>query len=245
MLLEVCCGSFEDAKEAEAGGADRIELNSALYLGGLTPSMANVMQTKENCRIPVVAMVRPRGGGFCYSSEEYKTMLLEAKLLLEAGVDGIAFGFLSENGTIDTGRTKQMVELIHSYQKEAVFHRAIDCTPDIMAATGLLAELGADRILTSGGYATAPLGEEQIARMVLEYGNRIQILAGSGLRAANAVDFIRKTGISQIHSSCRCWDTDKTAATKNVSFGYAMPEHECDYEAVHNDAVRELVQKLV
>ena len=95
-LLEICCGSFEDVKTAWQNGADRVELNSALYLGGLTPSTANLICAKEQCSIPIVTMVRPRGGGFCYSQDEYETMLLDARILLEHGADGIAFGFLTE-----------------------------------------------------------------------------------------------------------------------------------------------------
>ena len=126
-MLEICCGSFSDVKTAYENGADRVELNSALYMGGLTPTLANLIYAKENCNIPVVAMVRPRGGGFCYSDEEYETMLMDAKILLEHGADGIAFGFLTEEKMLDKKRTKEMIELIHECGREAVFHRAFDC----------------------------------------------------------------------------------------------------------------------
>ena len=123
-LLEICCGSFEDVKTAWQNGADRVELNSALYLGGLTPSTANLICAKEQCSIPIVTMVRPRGGGFCYSQDEYETMLLDARILLEHGADGIAFGFLTADHAIHRNRTQEMIDLIHSAGKEAVFHRA-------------------------------------------------------------------------------------------------------------------------
>lgn len=181
MILEVCCGSYEDAKKAAAGGADRIELNSALYLGGLTPSMGSVYRVKENLAIPVIAMVRPRGGGFCYSKDEYETMLRDARLLLEQGVDGIAFGFLNENKEIDVERTKNFIELIHFYHAKAVFHRAVDCTPDIMDAVKTLVVLGTDRILTSGGRKTAIDGQETIACLQKEYGEKLEILPEAGL----------------------------------------------------------------
>ena len=126
-LLEICCGSFEDVKTAWQNGADRVELNSALYLGGLTPSTANLICAKEQCSIPIITMVRPRGGGFCYSQDEYETMLLDARILLEHGADGIAFGFLTENHAIHRSRTQEMIDIIHSAGKEAVFHRAFDC----------------------------------------------------------------------------------------------------------------------
>ena len=150
-VLEICCGSFEDVKTAYENGAGRVELNSALYLGGLTPSLASLICAKEQCTIPVVAMVRPRGGGFCYSLEEYQTMILDTKLLLEHGADGIAFGFLKENQTLDTEQTKELIHLIHEHGGEAVFHRAFDCVADQKKTIEQLIGLGADRILTSGG----------------------------------------------------------------------------------------------
>ena len=134
-LLEICCGCLEDVLVADEAGADRIELNSALYLGGLTPSMATLQAVKEGCSLPVVAMVRHRGGGFCYGETEYKLMLKEAELLLQNGADGLAFGFLQEDRNLDVERTKAFVELIHSQGKEAVFHRAIDCVPDMEQAS--------------------------------------------------------------------------------------------------------------
>ena len=148
-LLEICCGSFEDVKTAWQNGADRVELNSALYLGGLTPSTANLICAKEQCSIPIVTMVRPRGGGFCYSQDEYETMLLDARILLEHGADGIAFGFLTADHAIHRNRTQEMIDLIHSAGKEAVFHRAFDCVAQQERAVEALILLGADRILTS------------------------------------------------------------------------------------------------
>lgn len=189
-------------------------------------------------------MVRPRGGGFCYSKEEYETMLCDARLMLEQGVDGIAFGFLYENRKIDVERTKNFIELIHFYHAEAVFHRAIDCTPDIMEAAETLITLGAERILTSGGKKSAMDGQETIARLQSEYGGKLEILPGSGLRASNAPSFIRTTKVLQLHSSCRIWDTDVTGIAGDVSFGYERNGHESDYEAVHAKIVKELKDTL-
>ena len=114
-MLEICCGSFSDVKTAYENGADRVELNSALYMGGLTPTLANLIYAKENCNIPVVAMVRPRGGGFCYSDEEYETMLMDAKILLEHGADRI----LTSGGAVNVwdGR-KQLKHLQNQYGKD-------------------------------------------------------------------------------------------------------------------------------
>lgn len=172
MTIEICCGSYEDALAAARGGAERIELNSALALGGLTPSAACLRMVKRCTDLLVVSMVRPRGAGFCYTEAQTEQMFEEARELLENGSDGLAFGFLTEDRCVDLEKTGRMTELIHSYGREAVFHRAFDCTEDPVRAIEELIGLGADRILTSGqqrqcrkckgpcrvyGYQTAPL----------------------------------------------------------------------------------------
>ena len=105
ILLEICCGSAEDAIEAAAGGADRVELCSALFLGGLTPSLGSLLEVKQRTQIPVIAMNRPRQAGFCYSPTEFAVMERDAELLLEHGADGIVFGMLNADGTVDVKRT--------------------------------------------------------------------------------------------------------------------------------------------
>ena len=97
-IVEVCCGSYYDALQAQYGGARRIELNSALHLGGLTPSLATLLKVKDNTDLEVICMVRPRGAGFCYNDEDFEVMKLDAEILLDNGADGIAFGCLDEEG---------------------------------------------------------------------------------------------------------------------------------------------------
>src|SRR3974390_1615707 len=99
-LLEICCGSIDDAVQAQAGGADRVELCSALFLGGLTPSLGTLIETRKRRRIPIIAMVRPRGGGFCYSDAEFATMLRDAMLAAENGANGVVTGVLNPDGTV-------------------------------------------------------------------------------------------------------------------------------------------------
>ena len=130
LMLEICSGSYEDCLRAERGGARRVELNSALFLGGLTPSIATVKKVLENTSLEVIAMVRPRGAGFCYLDSEFEVMMQDAKEMLDLGVHGLAFGFLKADCTIDVEKTKMMVDLIHQYKKTAVVHRAIDCALD-------------------------------------------------------------------------------------------------------------------
>lgn len=126
-IVEICCGSYYDAKQAALGGAKRIELNAALMLGGLTPTEATVAMVKENLELKVIAMVRPRGAGFCYLEEEFSVMERECKGVLEAGADGIAFGCLKNDGSLDEEKNRRLLDIIKGKGKEAVFHRAFDC----------------------------------------------------------------------------------------------------------------------
>lgn len=244
-IIEICCGSYEDCLNAAAGHADRIELNSALHLGGLTPSIGTLRLARSHVNLPIICMVRPRGAGFCYTETEYKAMIADAEALLESGADGLAFGFLNEDGSIDAARTQSFSHLIHSYGKEAVFHRAFDCVEDPYLSMELLIESGIDRVLTSGLQAKAYEGRTLIKELQQRYGNFIQILAGSGVNASNAKDLMQETGILQIHSSCKTWLKDPTThRNKNVTYAYAAGEQELCYDAVSVDLVKELVQSI-
>ncbi|MBP3398247.1 MAG: copper homeostasis protein CutC, partial [Erysipelotrichaceae bacterium] len=106
--IEICCGSIEDCAVAEMFPVDRIELNSAIELGGLTPSLGTLIESKKVTKLPICCMVRPRTAGFVYTEKQFQSMLFDAELLLKHGADGIVFGFLNEDGTIDINRTKQM-----------------------------------------------------------------------------------------------------------------------------------------
>ena len=243
-IIEVCCGSYEDALNAYRGGAKRIELNSALYLGGLTPSLATLILTKQNTDVKVISMVRPRGAGFHYTDAEYEVIKMDAELLMKNGSDGLAFGFLDENGEIDKERTAEVLHIIKKYNGEAVFHRAFDCVKDPYKAMETLIELGIDRVLTSGLEAKAMTGIEMIKDLQSKYGDRIEILAGSGMNAGNAKEMMDKTGISQVHSSCKDWVGDPTTTCNNVTYGYAPAPHELDYEVVSEDLVNKIVHSI-
>lgn len=240
-IVEICCGSYYDAKNAYLGKAKRIELNSALYLGGLTPSTATLRQVKKDFDLEIICMVRPRGAGFCYNDEDFIIMKEEAKDLLENGADGIAFGILDQDGNIDLKRNQEMIEIIKSYHKTAVFHRAFDCVKDYDQAIRQLIDLGVDRVLTSGLEAKAMDGKEVIKYLQSHYGDQIQILAGSGMNASNAKEMMDHTGIYQVHSSCKDWLNDPTTSSNHVTYAYATSPHENDYEIVS----KELVEKLV
>lgn len=240
-LFEVCAGSVQDCINAQLGGADRVELNSALHLGGLTPSLAMLKLVKEKTSLKVICMDRPRAAGFCYDDVEIETMFEDAKILLENGADGISFGFLNSDATINVTETKKMVELIHQYQKKAVFHRAFDCVDDPMHAIKQLIDCGVDRILTSGLQPTAMQGASVLEKLQSAFGDQIELLAGSGINANNIRALKEQTGLHQFHGSCKEWCKDPTTTVGNVSYAY----HESDdYDCVSLEKVRSIVQEL-
>lgn len=226
MILEVCCGSAEDVLLAAGAGADRVELNSALFLGGLTPSIG-AMEVARQVSIPIMAMVRPREGGFCYSEAEFAAMLADARALLTAGADGIVFGCLHPDGRVDKARCAAMLEVIG--EKESVFSRAIDVVPDWRETLDVLMELGVTRVLTSGQASSAPAGADTIRAMREYAAGRIQILPGCGVRPDNAAALLAATGCDQLHGSFKTSRTD-FSATHNpaVSFsgGVCPPEEQ-------------------
>lgn len=244
IKIEVCAGGYEDCLAAVRGGAHRVELNGALALGGLTPTLAVLEKVKQDTDLDVIAMVRPRAGGFHYNQAETDIMMAEARALLEMGADGLAFGFLNADGTVDVARTKAMTDLIHEYGGTAVFHRAVDVTPDIDAALETLIELGVDRVLTSGQQAKALDGAEVIRRLQETYGDRIQILPGSGVNAENARMLLKMTSADQLHSSCRGYRLDPTTSRGDVSYAYLPAPRKNEYDVADQALVEALVQAV-
>ncbi|MGB4984186.1 MAG: copper homeostasis protein CutC [Erysipelotrichaceae bacterium] len=243
-IVEICCGGYLDAINAEKGGAKRIELNCALFMGGLTPSVGMLRLVKMKTKLKVIAMVRPRGGGFCYNDEDYETMLNDCEILLENGADGIAFGILTNNCHIDVNRCKRIVDIIKSFGKEVVFHRAFDCVDNPYNAIETLISLKVDRVLTSGLTNRAINGLNLIKTLQNIYGDHIEILVGSGVNSLNAKEIINFTNINQIHSSCKMWEFDETTSQNNVGYGYGDGENESKYEYVSEKLVKELVESI-
>lgn len=239
VLVEVCAGSVEDCIKAYEGGADRIELNNALHLGGLTPSVATVLLAKEKMPLPIISMIRPRGGGFHYNSVEVETMFVDAKHSIEAGSDGLVFGFLTETGEVDKELTKKMVDLCHENGREAVFHRAFDVTPDPDAAIQILIDCGVDRILTSGLKDKAIQATDLLKRLNDEYGDKIEFVLGSGVNADNAQTLLTETGINELHASFKGWFTDPTTSGEFVSYAYSDAG---DYEGVGLETLENFIK---
>jgi|TARA_B110000495_G_C22883178_1_gene515071 copper homeostasis protein len=199
ILLEACVCSVSDAVSAVEHGADRLELNVAIELGGLTPTVGLLQQVKEAVDVPVLAMVRPRAGGFRYSTGEQRLMRRDAHALLKDGADGIVVGAMTQLGTVDV-RLMQNLKVACG-ARDLVFHMAFDSLPDREAAIEDLIRCGVCRVLTSGGCKTAFEGSAVISELQTFANDRLEILPGGGVTAENVRSLIQLTGCRQVHGS--------------------------------------------
>jgi len=187
MIIEVCAESYEYAVKAEKAGADRIELCKDLHLDGLTPNYESAKKTIKQLNIPVFILIRPRGGNFIYSNEEFELMKSDIVLFKEMGCKGIVSGVLNNDESIDIERTQELVEL--SKPLEFTFHRAFDIVKDPIEETENLIKLGIDRVLTSGQKEKAIEGLVLLEKLNNISNNRIIIMPGSGISKNNFKNF--------------------------------------------------------
>lgn len=242
-IVEVCIGSVADALAAEAAGADRVELCAATEVGGLTPSLGLLEQVLAATRLPVIAMIRPRPGGFAYSSEEFAVALRDAEHMLAYGAAGLAFGFLTPAGQLDASRTRELVELARG--RETVFHRAFDFTPNPLAAADELIELGVQRILTSGGAATAIAGASTIRAIRERVAGRLEVMPGGGITAESVVELVQQTGCDQIHVGASLPDNDGSLAGNTaIEFFDARYLERGNHRAVAPAKLEDLIAQL-
>ena len=183
ILIEICLESAESVIAAEKGGADRVELCSDLFEGGLTPTLGTFLVAKERTNIPINVMIRPRGGDFCYSEVEFEVMKKEAAFFKEHGANALVFGLLTPDGEIDEERTKELIDIARPLP--VTFHRAFDVTKDPFRSLETLIKLGVDRVLTSGFEATVPEGADLLAELVNVAGDRIIVMPGCGITERN------------------------------------------------------------
>ncbi len=196
-LLEACVDTLASARAAVEGTADRIELCADLADGGTTPSHGTIAVVTEQLDIPVVVLIRPRGGGFVYSPEECAIMRRDVQHARALGARGVAVGALTAKGDVDTFTMETMREAARDM--EVTFHRAFDVCRDPYAALEVLQRLGMTRILTSGQRASAVEGKEVLAELVRSAAGKIVIMAGGGVDETNAAELVRDTGVTEIH----------------------------------------------
>jgi copper homeostasis protein len=200
-IIEIATTDFITTKTAVEGGADRIELCAALTEGGTTPSAGMIKQCRQAFDVQLFPIIRPRGGDFLYTEDEFEIMLHDVKLCRDLGCDGIVTGLLKKDGSIDKKRTEKLVQA--AYPMEVSFHRAFDRCKDPLEAMEQLISIGCQRILTSGQQPTAPQGIDLIAELVKVAADRIIIMPGSGVRKENLKELALKTGATEFHSSLR------------------------------------------
>jgi copper homeostasis protein len=197
LLLEACVNSAPSAAEAQYGGADRVELCENMPEGGCTPSAGTIRSAKQLLTIPVFVMIRPRGADFCYSGQEFEIMKHDIATARSLGADGVVFGILKPDGTIDSKRMEELASLARPMG--ITCHRAFDMTRDPFEALETLIKLGIDRVLTSGQADSALLGAPLIRKLITHTAGRIIVMPGHGIKEHNIADAIRLTGASEFH----------------------------------------------
>lgn len=200
MKTELCAYSVDACRVAARLGVDRVELCASPAEGGVTPSLATIERVAEIDSLDLSVMIRPRGGDFLYSDDEFETMLLDIERARTAGATGVVFGILTADGRVDVERTRRLVEAAKGM--ETTFHRAVDMANDYEQAVEDIIAAGCKRILTSGSYDKAIDGIGNIAKAVEISRGRIEIMAGSGVVAANA-KALADVGVDALHFSAK------------------------------------------
>jgi copper homeostasis protein len=242
ISVEVCAYSLISCLASERAGADRVELCASPWEGGTTPSQGLVESVLSQTKIEVHAMLRPRGGDFCYDTFEKATMLAEAKALIAAGVHGLVVGALLPDGSLDSLFLAEIRGLVGDLPLTC--HRAIDVSRDPIQVMEDLISLGFRRILTSGQKDRALDGLEQIAEMVQASDDRIEIMAGSGVNPHNCQQFLQ-IGVNAVHLSARTTrESDMDYRRPGISMGGVAAISEFEIAYASEELIRETVQKV-
>ncbi len=242
MELEICVDSVESAMAAEAGGADRVELCSALNEGGLTPSLGLMRAVRAKINIGMYVMIRPRGGDFVYSPAEIECMLTDIASAANEGADGVVLGLLNPDGSVDTRQTSLLVA--EASPMRVTFHRALDMAGDMDSALKEIAKTGAHRVLTSGGAPTASLGAQRIAALVAEAGGRLGVMVCGHVRPENVGEIAAATGAREFHASLRRpAPSPMTFRNTNLQLGDPYQDDYARY-VIYEEDVRQLRDAL-
>ena len=247
-IIEIATSDFLTTRSAVEGGADRVELCANLAEGGTTPSYAHIKKCREAFDIPLFPIIRPRGGDFLYTKDEFEIMKNDIKLCKDLGCEGIVIGLLNMDGTIDLARTSELIEL--AYPLDVTFHRAFDRCKDPFEALEELIEIGCQRILTSGQQLSVGSGQsavnskavDLIAELNAKADDRIIIMPGSGVRKENIKMLAENTGCTEFHSSLR---RKAKSPMQFIHPAFANSEESYSNNEISPDDVRALRNTLI
>ena len=244
-ILECCVDSVESAIAAQKGGANRVELCSALVIGGLSPSVALFQKVKEVLDIKIHVLLRPRFGDFCYTDYEHEIIKEEVRKFRELGADGVVIGTLKPDGTLNMGQMKELVE--EAGTMSITLHRAFDMCKDPMKTLNDVKELGIHTILTSGQKNSCINGTDLLAKLVEEADKKVDILIGGGVDASVIEELYNKTGATSYHMSGKITlDSKMEYRRSDVNMGVAsMSEYEIWRTSSNRvSAAKEVLEKL-
>jgi len=235
-ILEIIGFTTDGCIKAQAAGADRIELCDNPHEGGTTPSAGFITAARKILRIPVYVMIRPRGGDFHYSDQEFDIMRSDIQYCKQAGCDGVVLGILTKEGHVDKKRTAILTG--YAYPMGVTFHRAFDRCADAFKALDDIIETGCERILTSGQQRTALQGAARIHELISKADDRIIIMPGSGISSGNISDLLLQTGATEFHASA------KMEQSGSMSYYNAQIESSSSFISVNQQEVR-LMKALI
>lgn len=240
MILEVCVDSVESAVNAEAGGADRLELCGDLVVGGVTPSLALYERIREKVKIPIHVLLRPRFGDFLYSEEELEVLIRQAGMFSNAGADNLVIGCLTPEGRLDIEAMKRIIDAADGTPIN--LHRAFDMCRDLFEALEDAKKLGIVSILTSGGMACAKEGANVLEELKKNAGE-IDIMAGAGMNAKNIKFMLDTTSITSFHMSGKKV-LESNMVYRNPKVNMGLPTLS-EYEIIQTDVQVVRAAKLV
>lgn len=197
MILEACIENYSEAKKAEGAGASRIELCENLAVGGTTPSYGTIQLCCIDLKIPIACMIRPRGGDFVYTDQEFDIMKTDIGICKRLGVQGVVFGLLTNDRKIDIEKTKELVQLAQPMQ--TVFHKAFDELTDPFEGLEQLIKMGITRVLTSGTKETALEGQDILRKLIQQAADRISILVAGRVTHENLTDLQKIIPAKEFH----------------------------------------------
>ncbi len=228
IIIEICAGSTQSALNAQAGGGDRIELCSALEVGGVTPGAGMIIETKKTLYIPIFVLIRPRAGDFVYTPADVATIVREVEFCKEQGVAGVVVGALKPDGAFDLILMKELAK--RAAPMQIVSHRAFDVTPDPFYSIDALADLGYCRILTNGKSHSVDGGMDLLKKMINYAGDRITIMPGGGVNTANVTELLSRTGAKEIHLTA-----------KKKKTGFESADIHKDYSESDVDEIKKII----